>query len=79
MKNLIPAVVIVCMGMLTFTSSCGKKKSTATCTCTQRGSNNHDTVVSFTTIDTPFTNLSDECQAADALLKFDSTHYGCHL
>ncbi len=79
MKRAFPIAIIAVMGILSFTSSCKKKSSSNTCYCTTRGSHNQDTVQTFSTVDTPYTSVSQECSVADAFEKLDSARYGCHM
>jgi hypothetical protein len=79
-KNLLPIMMIAVFGLLSF-GSCKKKSSSNTCTCKERNSfDNADTTVSFSAVDTPYTSLSQECSAFDALEKAVlGSGYGCHM
>ena len=79
-KNLLPIMMIAVFGLLSF-GSCKKKSSSNTCICKEKNAaGTGDTTVSTSTVDTPYTSLSQECSAADALEKLiDGSAYGCHM
>jgi hypothetical protein len=77
-KHLFPIVAIAAICALSF-GSC-KKKSSNTCTCKEKGVSGQDTTVSTSTVDTPYTSLSQECTVADAFVKAAlGSVYGCHM
>jgi len=71
-------MIIAVFGLLTF-GSC-KKKSSNTCTCKGKGAAMQDTSMSFSTVDSGYTSVSQECSTIDTIFKaFYGSGYGCHM